>query len=788
MRRWWRSSIGLVVVAAVAGAAVLAALAGARRTASAYDRFTDHQHAFDAALVHDGSFPEVPPDVDAIAALPDVAESMRYFHMYANVGPGQGMIIPEDGRLFTSFNRARVLQGRPPDPERFHEITVAFPVAEAYGLEPGSRIPSVPEEFADFVPPEAIFDLVVVGIHAAPGQFPPLSPGDPGVIGSPAYYRLMASGQDPGRAPGEEPSPRSIAVRLRGGASAVPAFREATADMGGFFYSQDEAASRTRRSIDMLANALRIVAAVGALVLLLVLSQLVARVALLEAGDQPTLAALGMTTRQLVSAGVLRFVPVGVAAGALAAAGATAASPLTPIGLARTAEPDGGVHVDAAVIGGGALVLAVSVVLCAVPVLIRRARPRRREEVRASRSILARTAIGMRRPSIAAGLHLATDPGRGRARVPVASTVIVAGTSLAAVAASLGFGASLTDLLDSPKHYGFTWDATYTTYGEADLSDGGDELLSAEPSIERYTLGAAGDAEIGDESVGVLAMRTADGVAPPILKGRLPRGDGEVALGVRTSRRVGAGIGDTVAMSDDDEPVDLTVVGIAVIPFTNSSQLGDGALMDIPAARAIDDSAPLSDVFIRFASSASRSERAETLERLEDAFAERFRSPVPGVEGEVAAPFVALPHERPSDVVNFGRIDGLPLALSATLLAVAAATLVHVLLTSVRRRRRELAILKVLGFRGRDLASAVAWHATVLVVAAAAIGLPVGVAAGRVLWSRFAEQTGVIASPVVPLAQLALVAGGVVVLANLISTVPARIASRVPAAVSLRTE
>jgi predicted lysophospholipase L1 biosynthesis ABC-type transport system permease subunit len=52
----------------------------------------------------------------------------------------------------------------------------------------------------------------------------------------------------------------------------------------------------------------------------------------------------------------------------------------------------------------------------------------------------------------------------------------------------------------------------------------------------------------------------------------------------------------------------------------------------------------------------------------------------------------------------------------------------------VRRRRRDLAILKILGFRRRQVAGAVAWQATSCTMAALALGLPLGVAAGR--WAR----------------------------------------------------
>ena len=56
------------------------------------------------------------------------------------------------------------------------------------------------------------------------------------------------------------------------------------------------------------------------------------------------------------------------------------------------------------------------------------------------------------------------------------------------------------------------------------------------------------------------------------------------------------------------------------------------------------------------------------------------------------------------------------------------------LIASVRRRRRDLALLKTLGFTERQLAATVAWHATTAVAIGVVFGVPLGVAVGRWLW------------------------------------------------------
>src|SRR5207248_7097251 len=114
-------------------------------------------------------------------------------------------------------------------------------------------------------------------------------------------------------------------------------------------------------------------------------------------------------------------------------------------------------------------------------------------------------------------------------------------------------------------------------------------------------------------------------------------------------------------------------------------------------------------------------------------------------------PYVQIP-SKPNDLVNFGRVQNLPLFLAVLVALMAAATLAHVLVTAIRRRRRDLAILKTLGFQRGQLTSVVTWQATTLSLVALAIGIPLGVAAGRWTWSAFANTLGIVPSPATPLA------------------------------------
>ena len=118
----------------------------------------------------------------------------------------------------------------------------------------------------------------------------------------------------------------------------------------------------------------------------------------------------------------------------------------------------------------------------------------------------------------------------------------------------------------------------------------------------------------------------------------------------------------------------------------------------------------------------------------------------------------------------------------------AVATLAHALFSATRRRRRELAILKVLGFRRRQVSATIAWQATVVAVLAIMIGVPLGIALGRWGWQAFARRLGVPDTPVTPLPAIAAVAVLAIVVAIVTALIPARLAGRTRPGVALRAE
>jgi predicted lysophospholipase L1 biosynthesis ABC-type transport system permease subunit len=108
--------------------------------------------------------------------------------------------------------------------------------------------------------------------------------------------------------------------------------------------------------------------------------------------------------------------------------------------------------------------------------------------------------------------------------------------------------------------------------------------------------------------------------------------------------------------------------------------------------------------------------------------------------------------------------------------------------TGVRRRRRELALLKTLGFERRQVRATIAWQATTLAVIGVVLGVPIGLFVGMLVWRAIADGLGVADRPVVPVAAVIGAGTAAVILANLVAWWPARTAARTTASVARRGE
>src|SRR6185437_8041549 len=401
----------------------------------------------------------------------------------------------------------------------------------------------------------------------------------------------------------------------------------------------------------------------------------------------------------------------------------------------------------------------------------------------------------------ATGMRMAFEPGRGRAAVPVRTAL--AGTALAvgAVAAALVFAASLLGLVATPARYGQNWDAKVDA-GFADIpASYGARLLAGVTGVAGYAAGNNGELLVDGLSVPAIGVDQAPGGRAAgyltLLSGRAPAGPGEIALGRRTLRALGKRVGQTVrvrvtwrgGVPGPPATRAMRITGTTVLPAFGlpsmaSTDLGLGAVVATSLLSGITADTGCTGrqtcynfLLLRLRPGASADDVGATL------LARAAQAHCPPGQCTVTA------DQRPGEIRDYAGIRDTPLALGAVLALLAAATLAHVLRTAVRRRRREFAVLKALGFTRRQVRAAVAWNATALAAAALLAGVPPGVVAGRWAWAVFAGAAGVGTSATVdvPLVLLAVPAAALL-LANLAAAAPGRAAARLRPADVLRTE
>jgi len=828
LRTRWRAWLGLALLIGIAAGAVIAMVAGAIRTDTAYSRFLREQRAFDAVAQCPTGAGAGTCDLDALRAVPQVegagaaavfgggsavvrTERGRLAQPDANdpsyTGPGEvQVVVAADRRFGTDVDRLKILDGRRPDPSSPDEAAVNFALANRLGLEVGDRLLV---RFPDDAPARAPATVEIVGIEVAPFEVPPTSgQWEANVHLTPAFHRRA-------KAQGWLP-PDEMSVRLRPGAD-VAELRAALERRGlafdvfasgsGVFGSHDG----VQRSIRPQAVALWIVAALTLLAALAVFGQVLARLTFLESGDLPTLRSLGLGRVQLWSLGLLRAGGIGGAAAAVAVAATIGASPLTPIGLARTVEPHSGFSLDARALLLGAIATVVLVVLlAAVPAWRLAGVAGTSLDTGAFRRRPSTIATTMARwsmpPAAVTGARMALEPGRGRTAVPVRSSIAGISVGLLALMAALTFSQSLDRLLATPALSGWNWDvAALVPYDDA-----GDEptprfspaaLRSAfrsYPAVNGLAFGtyfrpfpvpdyalALGPAGV---KVDILTFGPGQ-VGPTVLDGRAPGVADEILLGPDTLEELGLDVGDRVrAVAHVPDAGDskrlrkvtarLRIVGTGVVPLSGgTNRLGRGATLTLAGAQALNPAALPDVIWLRLAPG------SDPVDVVRDV---ANRLGVKASRRQAAGSVIGF--QFSSEVLNVKSVDQLPLALAALMALMAVGVLAHVLVTGVRSRRRDLAILSALGFRRRQVRASLAWQATTTVGVALLVAIPLGIVAGGAIWHRYAQSIGVVPSTDVPWLDAALVALATLVIANVVAAVPARTAARTRSAVVLRSE
>jgi hypothetical protein len=554
--------------------------------------------------------------------------------------------------------------------------------------------------------------------------------------------------------------------------------------------------TKTEQAIEPESIALGVFGGIAVLVSFLLVALVISRQLSFGTGEWNTLRAIGANPNMIMADSLFGVIASVTFGSLFALIVAVLSSPLFPLGPVRPFYPSRGFAFDWTVLGFVTALLIFGLGSVAGVLAHRGTRPyaiRRRRQSSSPRSSVAHFATTSGLPASAVtGIRLALEPGAGSSAVPVRSAIVGVAIALTVIVSTLTFGASLNSLASHPALYGWNWNYEFSSsgFGYFDIPQGPvDQLLAKDPYVAAWAGVYFGELQIDGLTEPVIGTSPSTSVGPPILSGHALNKSNQVVLGTATLADLHKRVGDMVEISNGfTAPIRLQIVGTATLPTVGQAgslhtTMGAGALLSyevIPVSVRNPFNNPVAGpqaIWVRLRHGVNPTAALRSLRRI------------------VAAPSVSsfgspsiLSVQRPAQIVNYRSMGTTPTLLSSGLAGGAVAALGLTLVASVRRRRRELAILKALGFTQRQLATAVAWQASVAAVTGSIIGVPLGIFLGRLLWNQFAKGIHVVPVPNVPTFSIVLVAIGGLVLANLVAFVPGRIAARAPTAVLLQAE
>jgi hypothetical protein len=495
----------------------------------------------------------------------------------------------------------------------------------------------------------------------------------------------------------------------------------------------------------------------------------------------------------------------------LAAVVGTTITPFAPIAAVRQVDPSPGFDFDWIVIAGG---FGVIVAGLAVSAALYTWTSMRRDTTRnvalspegSSRLVEAAARVGLP-PSAVVGVRFAVARTHGREAVPVGSAFVGAALAVIVLVTTVTFASGLSTLVSHPALYGWNWNYAIVQEGTGNVPGA---LSSRLLRSDKYVADSAGfgfaNFQIDGITVPGMLTTTHASVTPPILSGRNINAVDQIVLGGATLAQLHRRVGETVTVSYGDKndfpvyvpPTRVRIVGTATFPAIGDPgslhpSMGAGALISSaiapPALRSRNQNPdPLQNgkpiVVIRLRKNTPHALALASLQRITAEITRAYQAD-PRSGGGV---FKLESVQQPAEIVNYKTIGSTPAVLAGGLALAAAIALGLTLFASVRRRRRDFALLKSLGFVRRQLAGAVFWQASIAAVVGIAVGIPLGIVFGRTLWDVFARQIYAVPHATVPAVQVVLVAVGTFVLANLVAFLPGRIAAETSIAPALRAE
>jgi hypothetical protein len=796
----WRSTVLVVVVCAILGTVALGALAGARRTESAYGRYLQAINASDVMV-------NIPaPGTSLIAKvshLPGISSSAAWLGLNANpVVHGHVDYAFETDSMAGSLNgeffrqdRMTLVAGRLPPLGSRDEIVLTPSLAHSLGVPLGGKLTYQFEDSASEAPLSTGYSTyTVVGFVQLPpalvDQFdqPQSAILPPGATAAALAHRNSVAFS-------------WVGMRLVRGPAGTPALQASLAQLAasigpglGFAIRRlSTVHQQVQEAIRPQAVALAVFGGLAALALVVLAGQALAQLLDRSTAQLRILRAMGMSrAATALSTGLAGAAAVAIGL-VLAVGGAVAVSPLAPVGPVRAIDPASGVQFDATVLLGGGLVFLVLLVALGTGLAWRGARPLRQAgEFRTS--IAGRAALAARLPIVATlGASYALDPPPGRRRGPVRANLLGSLAAVTAVVTAVLFGASLSGVVSNPVRYGWNWDTLIQAQGGYGNFIGTNmtKLVDEQRGVTGWSTFGFAQLPIDGQSVSVLGVTTHRGtVEPPTVTGHALAGAGQIEFGESTLHQLGLHVGDTVRVGSGPHAARLRVVGTVTLPslgveLTDHVSLGRGAMMSEATllsiegvnAQTLKQDAAVPALPSTLVLDASATRIGPIVQRILAA----DPGGVPGGDYQVHRVLGAA-------IANDAQMGSQPLTLAVVLAAAVILSLAATVLASARQRRRELAVLRALGLTRRQVRAVIAWQTTTILMLAIAVGLPLGIAAGHWAWGSFAASIGVVPVTVIPWG--ALVAGllAVLVAGVVVTAAPAILAARGSTTVDLRSE
>ena len=768
LRRRWRAVALLTLLAAIAGGGALTAITGAHRSVVVVDEAMDEHLQPDVM-----GFVDLPGfDWGPVVRLPQVES---YGLLAAT-----GLCIKESGGLasrelcsqppaagdwYDEMWRMDIVQGRMPTAPG--DIAVNRLAQRKYGWRVGDRlhIEGVrPGRLDDFWAGRApgrrgwgpTFSVRIAGIFRGDDAWRILSGG----VGVPGF--VMSASFIPAHRDEIEYREQPF-LRLHRGEADIPGLRAGitriTGDSGFPIRNVREAQRRVERSIRVEAVALVLFAAALVAAASLLLGQAVTRLVAAGTADAAILKSLGMGPRALVIALATPGLVVGLLGGIGAVAIAVAASSRVPIGLARDFDLHPGTKVDLAVLAPGAVAIVGAVALASIAAAAILTRRSLRAPAHGGRGAAAIVRLPLP-PTVALGVRMAFEQRTGRAAIAARPAMLATAVAVLSVVAALSVERAISDTLARPERAGQTWDRAYFAAGVRAAAIAADEDVVAAAAESRALV------DLNGLPIPAYAIRP---VGTPlqrvVLHGRAPRRDDEIVLGPSTADALGLAVGERVRGGPDGKRM-MRVVGTALLAEEGGVVAYDEGAWVTPAGLKRLDPPQLD--WTRYLVDARPGADLAALDR-------RL-----GAKHEQAPPAAGL-----DNLTTIRRVPGL---LAILLALLGAGAVGHMLVTTVRRRRRDLAILRTLGLSRGQARAVLAWQATTVAAVGVVVGLPLGVLVGDLVWRWIATSMPLdhAAPGAVPAA--ALVVPAAVLLVNVLALLPGWMAARVRPAAVLRAE